>query len=119
MSKPIEPGCLARVIASRNPENLGALVKVLQESAGSGLPAGASFKELGIYFVRSEGGKAWLVQSLFRPLVWSSSHGRRGTSNLALYPDHKLERIDDISDDEPDTLVVPLPSKESTYAQTN
>lgn len=116
MSKPIEPGCLARVIEALNPENLGNIVKVLGESLANGVPRGQVYGEVGQFWLKSSPDKYWLVQPLLKPLVFRDSAGNHPHStNLAPLPDHKLERIDDISDDEPDTLVVPLPSKESTY----
>lgn len=108
MSKPIEPGCLARTVMPDDPVNHGIYVKVLGLSIGNGLPLYRQFEEYGTVWTVTRPGAIWSVQALSRPFdlfpVWA---GSRAPIN-----ERYLERIDDIDDNVPDTLTVPLPSKE-------
>lgn len=108
MPKPIEAGCLARTVTPDDPPNHGIFVKVLGLSTGNGLPLYTQFAEHGTLWTVTRPGTHWSVQALSRPFdlspLWIGS--------TAPINERYLERIDPIEDDAPDTLTVPLPSKE-------
>ena len=107
MPKPIEPGCLARTVMPDDPVNHGIYVKVLGLSIGNGLPLYRQFEEYGTVWTVTRPGTLWGIQALSRPFNLPFWSGSKAPIN-EIY----LERIDDIDDNAPDTLTVPLPSKE-------
>lgn len=115
--KPIQAGCLALIIGSKNcPENIGRVVRVVGRPDPGWAPPESGVTNKPVPY----GKDVWVVQVMpgHPPLhgivvsLTTRAFVRKYASQFGAFVEPHLMRIDDDSQDEPKTLKAPRPKDE-------